>query len=39
MANATDAVKAAAHRTVCHNDEHVMAHIYENIIQKGEDHK
>ena len=39
MANATDAVKAAAHRTVCHNDEHVMAYIYENIIQKGEDRK
>lgn len=37
MENATDAVKAAAHRTVCHNDEHVMAYICENIIQKGED--
>ena len=32
MSNATDEVKAAAHRTVCHNDEHVMAYIAENIV-------
>ncbi len=39
MENALPAVKEASHRTVCHNDAHVMAYIYENIIQKGEKDK
>lgn len=33
MANATEAVKAASHRTVCHNDAHVMAYIRDHIIK------
>jgi len=36
MENALPAVKAAAHRTVCHNDEHVMAYIEKNIIDRKE---
>lgn len=32
MENATDEVKAVAHRTVCHNDAHVMAYIAQNIV-------
>lgn len=32
MANAGENIKSAAHKTVCHNDEHVMAYIEKHIL-------
>ena len=34
MKNATDDVKSVAHEIICHNDEHAMKYILENILER-----
>lgn len=36
MENAIDEVKRVSHRTVCHNDAHVMQYILENILKQDD---